>query len=159
MKSDSIVCIADFGLSITSKGIETNKYEDLNIRSGTKRYMPPEVLSDQLNVNEFESFILSDIYSFSLVFWESLNRSEFNCNSNVYRLPYYEFTNNDPSIDEMRKIVVEERRRPKFDNYENTEIQAKICSIIHDCWNANAKQRPNSFQIKEQLDELYFKIV
>lgn len=37
MKSDSIVCIADFGLSVTSKGIETNKYEYLNIRSGTKR--------------------------------------------------------------------------------------------------------------------------
>ena len=37
MKTDRTVCIADFGLSVTSKGIESNKYEHLIIRSGTKR--------------------------------------------------------------------------------------------------------------------------
>ena len=156
MKSPATVCIADFGLCVTTNDISQKQF--IKIQQGTKRYFSPEVLNETLDVNEFESFALSDIYSFSLVFWESLNRSEFNLNCNAYRLPYYEFTNNDPSIDKMRKIVVEERRRPNFDNYENSEIQNSICSIIRNCWHANAKRRLNSFQIKQQLDELYFKI-
>ena len=41
-----------------------------NNRVGTKRYMPPEVLDETINISHFESFKRADIYSFGLVLWE-----------------------------------------------------------------------------------------
>lgn len=167
MKSDRTVCIADFGLSLTSNDIEIG--ESIKIQQGTKRYFSPEVLDETLNKNEFESFALSDIYSFSLVFWESLNQSEFNPKSGNFHLPYFEYTNNDPSIEEMKKVVVIDNRRPKllveqnkitkyFNDFNDYLILVLMCSIIKTCWNYNPKQRFNTFQIKKKLEDLYLKI-
>lgn len=45
-----------------------------NLRVGTKRYMPPEVLDETLNRNYFQSFIMADMYSFGLIVWEMARR-------------------------------------------------------------------------------------
>lgn len=46
----------------------------LNLRVGTKRYMPPEVLDETLNRTTFQSFIMADMYSFGLILWEMARR-------------------------------------------------------------------------------------
>lgn len=115
MKTERTVCIADFGLSVTSKGIETNKYEHLIIRSGTKRYMPPEVLAESIDEKRFKSFQMADIYSFSLLLWEIVMHSELNPElSSTYRPPYYEWVGEDPSFDDMKKTVSIEKKRPSL---------------------------------------------
>lgn len=48
-----------------------------NLRVGTKRYMPPEVLDESLNRSYFQSFIMADMYSFGLIMWEMARRSTF----------------------------------------------------------------------------------
>lgn len=45
-----------------------------NLRVGTKRYMPPEVLDESLNRSYFQSFIMADMYSFGLILWEMARR-------------------------------------------------------------------------------------
>lgn len=45
-----------------------------NLRVGTKRYMPPEVLDETLNRSHFQSFITADMYSFGLILWEMARR-------------------------------------------------------------------------------------
>lgn len=45
-----------------------------NLRVGTKRYMPPEVLEETLNRSYFQSFIMADMYSFGLIVWEMARR-------------------------------------------------------------------------------------
>lgn len=158
MKNDRTVCIADFGLSLTSNDIYSKQF--IKIQVGTKRYFSPEVLDETLDTRKFDSFTLSDIYSFSLVFWEGLNQSEFNSNSGNYCLPYYEFTNNDPSIEEMKKVVNIDNRRPKlFDDENNSDpICNSICEIIRKCWSHKPDERFTAFVIKEKLEDLYSKL-
>lgn len=157
MKTDRTVCIADFGLSLTSNDIHSKEY--IKIQVGTKRYFSPEVLNETLNFKLFESFIRTDIYSFALVFWESLNQSEFNPTAGTFHLPYYEYTNSDPSVEEMKKVVVLDERRPRLSD-EDSEVDLElksICGIIRTCWSTNPDARFSSFQIKEKLEELYSK--
>jgi serine/threonine protein kinase len=45
-----------------------------NSKVGTKRYLPPEVLDESINPNQFESWKRADIYSLGLVFWELARR-------------------------------------------------------------------------------------
>ena len=76
VKNDSTCCIADFGLAVVKNNslIFNNKLE--NVQQGTKRYMPPEVLSGTIDVQSFESFMRSDLYSFGLVMWEVCRRCQ-----------------------------------------------------------------------------------
>lgn len=54
---------------------ETNEVDiPPNLRVGTKRYMPPEVLDETLNRSYFQSFIMADMYSFGLIVWEMARR-------------------------------------------------------------------------------------
>ncbi|TMS38466.1 hypothetical protein L596_005186 [Steinernema carpocapsae] len=70
VKRPGVCCIADFGLAVQYKDELTPK--NVKVRVGTKRYMSPEVLTDTLNVANFDNFKLSDIYAFSLLLWEIL---------------------------------------------------------------------------------------
>lgn len=54
---------------------DTNEVDiPLNLRVGTKRYMPPEVLEESLNRSYFQSFMMADMYSFGLILWEMSRR-------------------------------------------------------------------------------------
>lgn len=50
--------------------------QGVNVQVGTKRYMAPEVLARALNPANFDEFKQADIYSYALVLWELLSRSE-----------------------------------------------------------------------------------
>ena len=156
MRTERTVCIADFGLSITKDEIQSKKYP--KVQTGTKRYFSPEALDETLDVRRFDSFTSADIYAYALVFWESLNQSEFNPQAGTFQLPYHEYTKSDPSIDEMREVVVVRGRRPKlFDDpggQADGSIIESISTIVRRCWSSDPKSRPSSFQIKDQLDNL-----
>lgn len=160
MRTGRTVCIADFGLSITKNEIECKKYP--KIETGTIRYFSPEALANTFDVHCFESFTSADVYAYALVFWEALNQSEFNPQAGTFHLPYHEYTGSDPSIDKMKKVVVVEQKRPKlFDecgSQRDAPILRSICSVIRCCWSSQSRNRPSSFQIKDQLDYLFRKL-
>ena len=78
VKRDGKTCaIADFGLAVRYDS-EKNEIDigAPNPRVGTRRYMSPEVLDESLNHGaSFQAFLMSDIYSLSLVFWEMARRT------------------------------------------------------------------------------------
>ncbi|KAJ6222468.1 hypothetical protein RDWZM_001013 [Blomia tropicalis] len=113
MRSNFTCCISDFGLSL-KKTHKINK-ETYNYRVGTKRYMPPEILSQTLEVDSFESFLFADIYSLGLVFWELFNCLRFNESRNFHQIPFHDLVSNDPSYEEMNDVVCIKKKRPNFD--------------------------------------------
>ena len=95
------------------------------VQVGTKRYMAPELLANNLNAAEFDNFCRADIYSLGLIFWEILQRTEITGQKcPEYKQPYEDFFPSDPSIEEMKHVVVEKKARPEF-----RENLGKICSF------------------------------
>ncbi|CAH1099488.1 unnamed protein product [Psylliodes chrysocephalus] len=63
-------CIADFGLAVRYNGTTETVDVPLTDRSGTKRYMAPEILAKTTNLDDFDSHKMADMYAFGLVLWE-----------------------------------------------------------------------------------------
>lgn len=109
--------IADLGLAVRHDAVTDTIDIAPNQRVGTKRYMAPEVLDETINMKHFDSFKCADIYALGLVYWEIARR----CNSGgvheEYQLPYYDLVPSDPSIEEMRKVVCDQKLRPNIPNW------------------------------------------
>jgi len=101
---------------------------------GTRRYMAPEVLDETLNIGVFESFRMSDMYSFGLVLWEISRRCYTGDKLNQvddYQVPYYDCVPNDPSFDHMHEVVNIKGIRPEIqDRWETEEVRALFCILI-----------------------------
>ncbi len=67
--------VADFGLALVAKDFLPES-APVKVQVGTKRYMAPEVLNNSIMTTEIQSFCVTDIYSYGLVMWEVLRRSE-----------------------------------------------------------------------------------
>uniref|UniRef100_A0ACB8ELD2 Serine/threonine-protein kinase receptor R3 n=1 Tax=Sphaerodactylus townsendi TaxID=933632 RepID=A0ACB8ELD2_9SAUR len=78
VKKNIQCCIADLGLAVMHS--QSNDYLDIgnNPRVGTKRYMAPEVLDEQIRMDFFESFKQTDIWAYGLVLWEIARRTVVN---------------------------------------------------------------------------------
>lgn len=66
-----------------------------------------------------EGFRRADIYSLGLVFWEVCRRCISNGVGLEYAAPYSEWLvsgNQEPTIEEMKKLVVADQRRPPIPN-------------------------------------------
>ena len=70
VKKDFSCCIADLGLAVKQKNDSEVDMVPTNKLSGTKRYLPPEVLEQTMNFEKFQCYVSADIYSASLVLWE-----------------------------------------------------------------------------------------
>lgn len=73
----------------------------------------------RVNVECLESFRRADIYSLGLILWEVCRRCINNGVALEYAIPYSEWlpnSNQEPSIEEMRKLVSFDQRRPPLPN-------------------------------------------
>ena len=119
--------------------------------------LAPEILSDSLNVSDFEAFKRADIYSLGLVFWELASRTSVNNSVPVpeYRLPYDDLVSPDPSIEEMRKVVCGDGARPELPNYwEANTTMAQIGRLMQECWYENPASRLAALRVKKSLSKL-----
>ena len=83
--------------------------------------MAPEVLENSLDDLLFFNFCRADMYSISLVFWEIIQRVETeNIPAKTYALPYEHMVPSDPSIEDMKNVVVDSALRPDFDKMLGT---------------------------------------
>ena len=85
IKNDGTAAIADFGLAVRYNSDTESLDISPNTRVGTRRYMAPEILANNININCFESFKAADIYCLGLVFWE-IGRRTVNNDRKVRRL-------------------------------------------------------------------------
>ncbi|MEE6465537.1 hypothetical protein FKM82_006587 [Ascaphus truei] len=162
VKKNGTCCIADLGLAVRHDSATDTIDIAPNHRVGTKRtklsytrYMAPEVLDDSINMKHFESFKRADIYAMGLVFWEIARRCSIGGIHEDYQLPYYDLVPSDPSVEEMRKVVCEQKLRPNIPNrWQSCEVLRVMAKIMRECWYANGAARLTALRIKKTLSQL-----
>ncbi|XP_057600998.1 activin receptor type-1C isoform X3 [Hippopotamus amphibius kiboko] len=158
VKKCETCAIADLGLAVKHDSIRNTIDIPQNPKVGTKRYMAPEMLDDTMNVTIFESFKRADIYSVGLVYWEIARRCSVGGIVEEYQLPYYDMVPSDPSIEEMRKVVCDQKFRPSIPNqWQSCEALRVMGRIMRECWYANGAARLTALRIKKTISQLCIK--
>ncbi|XP_019742643.1 bone morphogenetic protein receptor, type IBb [Hippocampus comes] len=152
VKRNGTCCIADLGLAVKFNS-DTNEVDvPPNLRVGTKRYMPPEVLDETLNRTHFQSFIMADMYSFGLIVWEMARRCVSGGIAEDYQLPYYDLVASDPSYDDMRKVVCLKQQRPAFaSSWAADECLHPMAKLMSECWSHKPASRLTALRVKKTL--------
>ncbi|CAL8284206.1 unnamed protein product [Lota lota] len=149
-------CIADLGLAVTHS--QTDNLLDVgnNPKVGTKRYMAPEVLDESIQTDCFDAYKRVDIWAFGLVLWEIARRTYSNGIVEEYKPPFYDQVPNDPSFDEMRKVVCVEQQRPFVPNrwFSDPTLSALV-KLMRECWYQNPSARLTALRIKKTLDKIH----
>ena len=136
-----VVKITDFGLSMMKNNTDTSSSAGGEyVRNiGTPRYSSPENLRGELlNV---KSFMMSDIYSYSLVVFEVIYEDE----------PFSGLT-----YQQIKKKVGELSLLPNIP--ENFSISPSVLLLMKKCWDRVARKRPTAKQFVDQalrIDHLY----
>ncbi|XP_053925374.1 activin receptor type-1C isoform X1 [Cuculus canorus] len=155
VKRNESCAIADLGLAVKHDSVLNTIDIPQNPRVGTRRYMAPEILDDVMNTNIFESFKRADIYSLGLVYWEIARRCSVGGITEEYQLPYYDVVPSDPSIEDMRKVVCEQKLRPNIPNqWQSCEALRVMGRIMRECWYANSAARLTALRIKKTISQL-----
>jgi len=161
VKKDGSCCIADMGLAV--KYCRQENKVDLGssseVRLGTKRYMSPEVLTKNFDLDLFDAYKRSDVYSFSLVMWEVVNRTmlEYEENRKVpeYKLPYHNVVGTDPSFEEMKKAVALAQIRPQvLEKYNDHTLLSSYCQAMRECWSHRPETRLTMLRVRKTLNNL-----
>ncbi|GFR93092.1 receptor protein serine/threonine kinase, partial [Elysia marginata] len=105
--------------SLPSDSESKTASEPVKLLVGTKRYMAPEVLNGELNPAFFESFKRVDVYAFGLVLWEIAKRAR--PYADLYHPPFWDVVPHDPTLEDMKKVVVDEEQRPPIPNQWETD--------------------------------------
>ncbi|XP_076870274.1 activin receptor type-1B [Brachyhypopomus gauderio] len=155
VKKNLTCAIADLGLAVRHESATDTIDIAPNQRVGTKRYMAPEVLDESINMHHFDSFKCADIYALGLVYWEIARRCSAGGIHEEYQLPYYDLVPSDPAIEEMRKVVCDQRLRPNVPNWwQSYEALRVMGKIMRECWYSNGAARLTALRIKKTLSQL-----
>lgn len=126
VKDDFTCCIGDLGLAVKQKDGTGVDVIPTNRLSGTRRYLPPEILNGSMNFEKFSCYVCGDIYSVSLVLWEIFQGNFIQLqlfsfwdifiasSAGCYKTPYYEYLSPSPSLERIKEIVVTEHYRPNL---------------------------------------------
>ncbi|CAL8382324.1 unnamed protein product [Boreogadus saida] len=155
VKKNCTCAMADLGLAVRHDSHSDTIDIAPNQRVGTKRYMAPEVLDESINMMHFDSFKCADIYALGLVYWEIARRCHSGGVHEEYQLPYFDLVPSDPSIEEMRKVVCDQKLRPNVPNWwQSHEALRVMAKVMRECWYSNGAARLTALRIKKTLSQL-----
>ncbi|XP_041987327.1 TGF-beta receptor type-1 isoform X2 [Aricia agestis] len=150
VKCNLTCVIGDLGLAVRHNVASDSVDVPSTNRVGTKRYMAPEVLDETMDCRQFDPYKRSDVYSFGLVLWEMARRC--GVSPDEYQPPYYECVPPDPALDDMKRVVCIERRRPSVPNrWHSDPILSAIAKVMKECWYQNPAARLTALRIKKTL--------
>uniref|UniRef100_A0A8C6X0U3 receptor protein serine/threonine kinase n=2 Tax=Elapidae TaxID=8602 RepID=A0A8C6X0U3_NAJNA len=155
VKNNKQCCIADLGLAVMHS--QSNDYLDIgnNPRVGTKRYMAPEVLDEQIRMDCFESFKRTDIWAYGLVLWEIARRTIVNGIIEDYKPPFFDLVPVDPSFEDMKKVVCIDQQTPTIPNRMFSDpALSSLAKIMKECWFQSPPARLTALRIKKTLKKL-----
>ncbi|KAM9354770.1 activin receptor type-1 [Pholidichthys leucotaenia] len=149
-------CIADLGLAVTHSQATNLLDVGNNPKVGTKRYMAPEVLDETIQTDCFDAYKRVDIWAFGLVLWEIARRTYSNGIVEDYKPPFYDQVPNDPSFEDMRKVVCVEQQRPFIPNrwFSDPTLSALV-KLMKECWYQNPSARLTALRVKKTLDKIH----
>ncbi|XP_013865232.1 activin receptor type-1 [Austrofundulus limnaeus] len=149
-------CIADLGLAVTHSQADNLLDVGNNPKVGTKRYMAPEVLDETVQTDCFDAYKRVDIWAFGLVLWEIARRTYSNGIVEEYKPPFYDQVPNDPSFEDMRKVVCVEQERPFIPNrWFSDPMLSALVKLMKECWYQNPSARLTALRIKKTLDKIH----
>ncbi|KAI1721412.1 protein kinase domain-containing protein [Ditylenchus destructor] len=158
IKDDLSVCIADFGLALKCENKRMTADENHG-QVGTRRYMSPELLE---GATEFSSFAFQqiDVYAAALVVWEILFRTRIpdTVEDDVPNamLPYEREVGLNPSLGEIRELVVLRRHRPEFSEIlRKNELSNIIIRTVVEMWDMEPDGRITSGCARDRLTRIY----
>ncbi|XP_034171773.1 type I BMP receptor saxophone [Osmia lignaria lignaria] len=154
VKTNGSCVIADFALAVTQDRLSTDR---IDLKQGTKRYMSPEILEQTINTECLENFRRADIYSLGLILWEVCRRCISNGVGLEYVAPYSEWLSNnqEPSFEEMRKLVCLDQHRPPLPNrWHSDSTLAGLGKLMKECWHGKAAARLPVLRVKKTLIKL-----
>ncbi|XP_071418391.1 activin receptor type-1C [Pithys albifrons albifrons] len=155
VKRNETCAIADLGLAVKHDSVLNTIDIPQNPRVGTRRYMAPEILDDTMNMTIFESFKRADIYSLGLVYWEIARRCSIGGITEEYQLPYYDVVPSDPSIEDMRRVVCEQKLRPNIPNqWQSCEALRVLGRVMRECWHPSGAARLTALRVKKTISQL-----
>ena len=155
VKEDLHCCIADLGLAVMHDPSSDEPPDVKNHKVGTKRYMSPEMLKESINVHRFNAFRCADIYALGLVLWEIGRRVNINGKVLPYEIPYYDRLGQDPSIDEVYQIVVQNAYRPAIPEHLMEDSDCRhLVHTMRDCWREDPQSRVTALRIKKTFNGL-----
>ncbi|XP_050525051.1 bone morphogenetic protein receptor type-1B-like [Daktulosphaira vitifoliae] len=163
VKADGECCIADFALAVRYDGRKNEIDIAPNSRVGTRRYMAPEVVNDTIDVTSFSAFKAADMYSTSLVLWELCRRCRQSwpvggspmLQVEDYILPYSNLVSPDPSIEDMRLVLIVQGARPDIPMRWRCDHRLRVISeIIQECWHQNPSVRLPALRVMKTLRKL-----
>ncbi|MPC86558.1 TGF-beta receptor type-1 [Portunus trituberculatus] len=106
-------------------------------------------------MNHIDSFKRADVYALGLVYWEIARRCNTGGGCEDYQLPYYDMLSNDPSIEEVRKVVCTNKQRPVIPNkWQSCEDLRVMSKLMKECWYHNPAARLPALRIKKTLANL-----
>jgi len=167
VKSDGECAVADFGLAVVFDSqkqlIDLPKGTSEKFLVGTKRYMPPELLSSNFRDEDFMSFRRADIYSLSLVLWEIVSRTQLSDEHipGAYKLPYEDDVSAEPTLQAMELIVCQQKMRPAFPSTDEIPASSglksleRLCKVITECWTEEPTWRLSALKMKKDLSHEY----
>uniref|UniRef100_A0A0N4UMY7 receptor protein serine/threonine kinase n=1 Tax=Dracunculus medinensis TaxID=318479 RepID=A0A0N4UMY7_DRAME len=151
VKNDFTCVIADLGLSVRYINGEINLPD--NNKCGTIRYLSPEILEDSYRITHFDSYKMSDVYSFGLIIWEIVMRCALH--PQHFQLPYWDCVGRDPSIEEMRYWVCEKKHRPKIlDFWRVDKMLNDISRMMQECWAHVPSSRLTAMNVRNTIDKI-----
>ncbi|CAL9690322.1 unnamed protein product [Knipowitschia caucasica] len=155
VKKNGTAVIADLGLAVKHDSSSNSIDIPTNHRVGTKRYMAPEVLDETINSTNFESFKRADMYSLGLLFWELARRCSARGFQEDFQLPFHDMVPSDPSVEDMRKVVCEQKFRPNVPNqWQSCEALRVMGKLMRECWYANPAARLTALRVKKTVSQL-----
>ncbi|XP_026318428.1 TGF-beta receptor type-1 isoform X3 [Hyposmocoma kahamanoa] len=149
VKTNLTCVIGDLGLAVRHNVASDSVDVPSTNRVGTKRYMAPEVLDETMDTRQFDPYKRSDVYSFGLVLWEMARRCGI---PDDYQPPYYDCVPPDPALEDMRRVVCVEKRRPNVPNrWHSDPVLSAISKVMKECWYQNPAARLTALRIKKTL--------
>ncbi|KAM8977579.1 anti-Muellerian hormone type-2 receptor [Pelodytes ibericus] len=162
--NDSSCVIADFGLSVIleSYRMKKNKAQDPAVISmtGTLRYMSPEMLDGFLNLMSWEMALTqADVYSLGLLLWEIFIRCRElyeDCQAPEFQVVFFEELGPNPTLDQLRSLVVEKKQRPQLSKpwNQNLQISLALWETLEDCWDPDSDARLTAQCVEQRLCHL-----
>ncbi|TFK03534.1 Anti-Muellerian hormone type-2 receptor [Platysternon megacephalum] len=164
VREDRSCAIGDFGLATALPArLEQwggGRMEAAVRKAGTQRYMAPEILDDSLDLQVWgRALKQADIYSLALVLWEILSRCSGlspDCGVPSFQLAYEAELGSSPTYGELRRLAVEERRRPAIPDSWRGTGQVSIClrELLEDCWDPDPEARLTAECALQRLQSL-----
>ncbi|XP_071656090.1 anti-Muellerian hormone type-2 receptor isoform X3 [Patagioenas fasciata] len=164
VREDGTCAIGDFGLALAlppRAQSGTGARHAVPIRkAGTQRYLAPEILDESLDLRWWGRALLqADVYALALLLWEILSRCQAlspGAPVPAFRLAYEAELGPSPTGAELRRLAVDEGRRPLIPPawHRGPPPGGALPELLEDCWDPDPEARLSAERALQRLQRL-----